>query len=68
VTEDDDEKDTEDEEVSEADKILPNLSEQLQLDVLWETLSACLLQLADTPDHHAVLMLQVSLLNVPVIA
>lgn len=41
---------------------LPNLSEQLRLDGLWETLSTCLLQLADTPDHHAVLMLQVCLL------
>merc|ERR1712200_279392 len=27
-------------------------------DALWETLSACLRGLADTPDHHAVLVLQ----------
>jgi hypothetical protein len=29
------------------------------LDRLWDTLSSCLLELADTPDHHAVLVLQV---------
>jgi E3 ubiquitin-protein ligase HUWE1 len=39
--------------------VLPTLSEQLTLDKLWDTLSSCLLELADTPDHHAVLVLQV---------
>lgn len=34
------------------------LSNELALDELWETLSRCLLELADTPDHHAVLVLQ----------
>ncbi|XP_048511685.1 E3 ubiquitin-protein ligase HUWE1 isoform X4 [Athalia rosae] len=38
--------------------ILPLLSESLVLDNLWETLSACLLELEHTPDHHAVLVLQ----------
>lgn len=38
---------------------LPHLSESLVLDHLWETLSACLLELEYTPDHHAVLVLQV---------
>lgn len=38
---------------------LPLLSESLVLDNLWETLSACLLELEYTPDHHAVLVLQV---------
>ncbi|XP_015191132.1 PREDICTED: E3 ubiquitin-protein ligase HUWE1 isoform X3 [Polistes dominula] len=37
---------------------LPHLSESLVLDHLWETLSACLLELEYTPDHHAVLVLQ----------
>lgn len=37
---------------------LPLLSESLVLDSLWETLSACLLELEYTPDHHAVLVLQ----------
>ncbi|XP_015599094.1 E3 ubiquitin-protein ligase HUWE1 isoform X3 [Cephus cinctus] len=37
---------------------LPLLSESLVLDSLWETLSACLLELEHTPDHHAVLVLQ----------
>ncbi|XP_058791372.1 E3 ubiquitin-protein ligase HUWE1 isoform X2 [Phymastichus coffea] len=37
---------------------LPLLSESLVLDHLWETLSACLLELEHTPDHHAVLVLQ----------
>ncbi|XP_068082120.1 E3 ubiquitin-protein ligase HUWE1 [Anabrus simplex] len=36
----------------------PTLSDQLPLDHLWATLSACLLELAETPDHHAVLVLQ----------
>jgi E3 ubiquitin-protein ligase HUWE1 len=35
-----------------------SLSNELHLDELWATLSACLLELADTPDHHAVLVLQ----------
>ena len=38
--------------------MLPLLSESLVLDSLWETLSACLLELEHTPDHHAVLVLQ----------
>ncbi|XP_012277229.1 E3 ubiquitin-protein ligase HUWE1 isoform X2 [Orussus abietinus] len=37
---------------------LPLLSESLVLDNLWETLSACLLELEHTSDHHAVLVLQ----------
>lgn len=37
--------------------LLP-LSEILDLDMLWTTLSDCLLQLELTPDHHAVLVLQ----------
>ena len=37
---------------------LPSLSDELLLNVLWDTLSACLRDLADTPDHHAVLVLQ----------
>ncbi|XP_070528456.1 E3 ubiquitin-protein ligase HUWE1-like [Cardiocondyla obscurior] len=37
---------------------LPLLSESLVLGNLWETLSACLLELEYTPDHHAVLVLQ----------
>lgn len=37
---------------------LPTLSDSLVLDNLWETLSACLLELEHTPDHHAVLVLQ----------
>ena len=37
---------------------LPPLSEQLQLDQLWDMLSECLTQLSRTPDHHAVLVLQ----------
>ncbi|XP_071960908.1 E3 ubiquitin-protein ligase HUWE1-like isoform X2 [Antedon mediterranea] len=36
----------------------PRLSEQLALDNLWETLSDCLSSLSETPDHHAVLVLQ----------
>lgn len=35
-----------------------SLSSELLLEDLWQTLSACLLELADTPDHHAVLVLQ----------
>jgi len=37
---------------------LESLSEQLALSELWETLSNCLRELANTPDHHAVLVLQ----------
>ena len=32
---------------------LESLSDQLGLAELWETLSNCLRELADTPDHHA---------------
>lgn len=35
-----------------------SLSVELALDKLWDTLSLCLLELADAPDHHAVLVLQ----------
>ena len=45
-------------EVETKDPILPSLSDQLTLCNLWDTLSACLRDLADTPDHHAVLVLQ----------
>ena len=48
-------------EVVEEKECLDSLSEQLNLTPLWETLSSCLRDLADTPDHHAVLVLQVSL-------
>ena len=48
--------------VEEADgdksECLESLSELLNLDNLWETLSSCLKDLAGTPDHHAVLVLQ----------
>ncbi len=37
---------------------LDSLSEQLLLTNLWDTLSSCLRDLSDTPDHHAVLVLQ----------
>ncbi|XP_059143196.1 E3 ubiquitin-protein ligase HUWE1-like isoform X5 [Physella acuta] len=37
---------------------LPRLSEQLGLEELWNTLGYCLAELARTPDHHAVLILQ----------
>lgn len=40
---------------------IPALSDQLNsIDSLWETLSECLSELEHTPDHHAVLVLQVS--------
>merc|ERR1712141_676174 len=47
-------------EEADADKseCLESLSELLNLDNLWETLSSCLKDLAGTPDHHAVLVLQ----------
>ena len=44
--------------VKEPEAVLPSLSEQLTLCNLWDTLSFCLRDLADTPDHHAVLVLQ----------
>ncbi|XP_071445079.1 E3 ubiquitin-protein ligase HUWE1 isoform X2 [Hetaerina americana] len=44
--------------IGDVDPILPNLSEQLGLDDLWRVLTDCLLELQDTPDHHAVLVLQ----------
>ncbi|XP_021341229.1 E3 ubiquitin-protein ligase HUWE1-like isoform X3 [Mizuhopecten yessoensis] len=37
---------------------LPRLSEQVLLDDLWTVLGDCLSELAKTPDHHAVLILQ----------
>merc|ERR1719187_2005875 len=45
-------------EVEPAAETLESLSEQLALTDLWNTLSACLQELVDTPDHHAVLVLQ----------
>jgi E3 ubiquitin-protein ligase HUWE1 len=36
----------------------PSLSSQLSLEDLWNSLTRCLLELADAPDHHAVLVLQ----------
>ena len=44
-------------------KLLPRLSALLELDSLWETLSQCLLELGHTPDHHAVLVLQVCIIR-----
>ena len=38
--------------------ILPRLSQQLDLETLWESLGACLKELATTSDSHAVLVLQ----------
>ena len=38
--------------------VLPRLSEQLNLDGLWDTLGFCLTELSRTSDHHAVLVLQ----------
>lgn len=43
---------------SEESKETATLSNQLQLNDLWESLSDCLLELANAPDHHAVLVLQ----------
>ncbi|KAG4070284.1 hypothetical protein HA402_009847 [Bradysia odoriphaga] len=37
---------------------LSSLSDILQLDELWDTLSTCLIELEATADHHAVLILQ----------
>ena len=42
----------------EEEDSLASLSEELSLEVLWDALSSCLRELADTPDHHAVLVLQ----------
>lgn len=36
----------------------PPLSQQLELDELWDALSVCLTSLAKMPDSHAVLVLQ----------
>ena len=55
---DNDNEEVEKMEVETKDPILPSLSDQLTLCNLWDTLSACLRDLADTPDHHAVLVLQ----------
>jgi len=44
--------------VVEEPECLASLSDQLALTALWNTLSSCLKELADTPDHHAVLVLQ----------
>ncbi|XP_078001474.1 E3 ubiquitin-protein ligase HUWE1-like [Glandiceps talaboti] len=38
--------------------IIPRLSEQLELEELWDTLSECLSELKETADDHAVLVLQ----------
>merc|ERR1719410_749015 len=43
---------------AEAPECLESLSDQLNLTELWTTLSNCLKELAETPDHHAVLVLQ----------
>ncbi len=40
---------------------LESLSEELDLSHLWDALSSCLRDLAHTPDHHAVLVLQVTI-------
>merc|ERR1712142_1129545 len=40
---------------SDLPECLESLSDQLTLTDLWATLSNCLKELADTPDHHAVL-------------
>ena len=37
---------------------LPSLSQLLDLNALWEKLSQCLIELADSTDNHAVLVLQ----------
>ena len=37
---------------------MPRLSDQLELDELWDALGECLIELAKAPDHHAVLVLQ----------
>jgi E3 ubiquitin-protein ligase HUWE1 len=39
---------------------LDSLSDELDLQPLWDALSSCLRDLAHTPDHHAVLVLQVT--------
>ena len=45
-------------EAEEEDDSLASLSDELSLEELWDALSSCLRELADTPDHHAVLVLQ----------
>jgi E3 ubiquitin-protein ligase HUWE1 len=50
--------DSVEEEQQPEDECLPSLSEELKLEFLWDALSSCLKDLADTPDHHAVLVLQ----------
>ena len=52
------EKEPEEKEEEEEEDSLASLSEELSLEVLWDALSSCLRELADTPDHHAVLVLQ----------
>lgn len=43
---------------------IPALSDQLNsLECLWDTLSQCLSELEHTPDHHAVLVLQVNIMG-----
>ena len=37
---------------------LPRLSEQIDLEDLWQVLGDCLSELSKTPDLHAVLILQ----------
>nr|XP_006822183.1 PREDICTED: E3 ubiquitin-protein ligase HUWE1-like [Saccoglossus kowalevskii] len=46
------------EDKKEAPDNLPRLSAELALDELWDTLSECLVELKETTDHHAVLVLQ----------
>lgn len=41
-----------------AEEEIGNLSSQLGLEELWSTLSSCLVELGETPDTHAVLVLQ----------
>ena len=48
----------EEEEDEEEDPDLKSLSSQLNLDELWQALSACLDELAESTDTHAVLVLQ----------
>lgn len=52
------EKEKEEKDEEEEEDSLASLSEELSLDELWDALSSCLRELADTPDHHAVLVLQ----------
>ena len=52
------EKEQEEKDEEEEEDSLASLSEELSLEELWDALSSCLRELADTPDHHAVLVLQ----------